>query len=84
MLSYMLYMHNIFSYNQKLLLIAISLISTVTLQNIPLIYHSPFEFFTRYEVLIQKQVNPNIRILFYREFKTEMIFKPSEIYLIKK
>ena len=84
MLSYMLYIHNIFSYNHKLLLIAISLISTVTLQNIPLIYDSPFEFFTRYEVLIQKQVNPNIRILFYREFKTEMIFKPSEIYLIKK
>ena len=58
------------------------LISTVTL--IFIIYHSPFKFFTRYEVLIQKQVNPNIRILFYREFKTEMIFKPSEIYLIKK
>ena len=34
--------------------------------------------FARYEVLIRKPVNLNIRISFYREFKNEMTYKPSK------
>ena len=34
--------------------------------------------FARYEILIRKPVNLNIRISFYREFKNEMTYKPSK------
>ena len=54
-----------------------SLISTFTLLFV--MYHSPFEFFARYEALIRKSVNPS------RGFKDEITYLPPfQIYLIKR
>ena len=76
--SYRQRIQNIFFNNNKLLLKATSLISCILLF---IIYQIPFavRVFASYEIFIQKSVNFNLRISFYRGFKNEMTYRPSKV-----